>query len=70
MIFNLPFYWLSNWVFAESNPKLDVEGYDALNKWVILLNHAYGIVTNPNEVLFSGIQNIQLSDALVAKEKP
>lgn len=55
--------------FAESNPKLDVEGYDALNKWVILLNHAYGIVTNPSEVLFSGIQNIQLSDALVAKEK-
>lgn len=55
--------------FAESNPKLDVEGYDALNKWVILLNHAYGIVTSPAEVLFSGIQNIQLSDALVAKEK-
>jgi homoserine dehydrogenase len=55
--------------FAESNPKLDVEGYDALNKWVILLNHAYGIITKPEEVLFSGIQNIQLSDALVAKEK-
>ena len=55
--------------FAESNPKLDVEGYDALNKWVILLNHAYGIITSPEEVLFSGIQNIQLSDALVAKEK-
>lgn len=55
--------------FAESNPKLDVEGYDALNKWVILLNHAYGIVTKPEELLFSGIQNIQLSDALVAKEK-
>ena len=30
--------------FAESNPKLDVEGYDAVNKWSILLNHAYGIV--------------------------
>ncbi|MGZ2836221.1 hypothetical protein AAER09_09020, partial [Pseudomonas aeruginosa] len=28
--------------FAESNPKLDVEGYDAVNKWTILLNHAYG----------------------------
>lgn len=55
--------------FAESNPKLDVEGYDALNKWVILLNHAYGIITNPEDVLFRGIQNIQLSDALVAKEK-
>lgn len=55
--------------FAESNPILDVEGYDALNKWVILLNHAYGIITSPEGVLFSGIQNIQLSDALVAKEK-
>jgi homoserine dehydrogenase len=55
--------------FAESNPKLDVEGYDALNKWVILLNHAYGIVERPENILFSGIQNIQLGDALVAREK-
>src|SRR5690606_34296521 len=30
--------------FAESNPKLDVEGYDAVNKWTLLLAHAYGIV--------------------------
>ncbi len=55
--------------FAESNPKLDVEGYDAVNKWAILLNHAYGIVAHPDRILFTGIQNIQLSDALVAKEK-
>ncbi|MDE3234841.1 MAG: homoserine dehydrogenase [Bacteroidota bacterium] len=55
--------------FAESNPKLDVEGYDAVNKWSILLNHAYGIVQHPSNILFSGIQNIQLSDAIVAKEK-
>ncbi len=55
--------------FAESNPKLDVEGYDALNKWSFLLTHAYGIVENPQRILFTGIQNIQLSDALVAKEK-
>jgi homoserine dehydrogenase len=55
--------------FAESNPKLDVEGFDAVNKWAILLNHAYGIVEHPNNLLFNGIQNIQLSDALVAKEK-
>ncbi len=55
--------------FAESNPKLDVEGYDAVNKWSILLNHAYGIVEHPDNILFTGIQNIQLSDALVAKEK-
>jgi homoserine dehydrogenase len=55
--------------FAESNPKLDVEGYDALNKWTILLNHAYGIVSAPSEILFTGIQNVQGSDAVVAKEK-
>src|SRR5215213_2377005 len=30
--------------FAESDPTLDVEGYDAVNKWAVLLAHAYGIV--------------------------
>jgi len=55
--------------FAESNPKLDVEGFDAVNKWTILLNHAYGIVEHPSNILFTGIQNIQLSDATVASEK-
>ncbi|MFX7845175.1 homoserine dehydrogenase, partial [Acinetobacter baumannii] len=47
--------------FAESNPKLDVEGYDAVNKWTILLNHAYGIVLHPDSILFTGIQAIQSS---------
>src|SRR5215210_7547102 len=46
--------------FAESNPVLDIDGSDAVNKWSILLNHAYGIVENPANILFSGIQNIQL----------
>lgn len=55
--------------FAESDPSLDVEGWDALNKWVLLLNHAYGIVEQPANIVFNGIQNIQLSDAVVAKEK-
>ena len=55
--------------FAETDPKLDVEGWDALHKWIILLNHAYGIVETVENILFSGIQNIQLSDAVIAKEK-
>ncbi len=55
--------------FAESDPKLDVEGYDAVNKWAILLAHAYGIVEHPDNIVFNGIQNIQLSDAVVAQEK-
>ncbi len=55
--------------FAESNPTLDIEGYDAVNKWTILINHAYGIVSHPDRILFTGIQNVQGSDAAVAKEK-
>lgn len=55
--------------FAESDPKLDVEGYDALNKWTFLLTHAYGIVASPENILFTGIQNIQGGDSAVAKSK-
>lgn len=55
--------------FAESDPKLDVEGYDAVNKWTFLLTHAYGIVESPEKILFNGIQNIDASDAAVAKAK-
>lgn len=55
--------------FAEADPKLDVEGYDAVNKWTLLVNHAYGIVSHPDKILFTGIQSIQGSDATVAREK-
>ena len=55
--------------FAESDPRLDVEGYDALNKWVILLNHAYGVIEKPENVVFTGIQNINAADAQVAVQK-
>lgn len=55
--------------FAETDPTLDVEGYDALNKWSILLNHSYGIVERPENIVFTGIQNINQNDAVVAREK-
>jgi len=55
--------------FAESDPSLDVEGYDAANKWTFLLTHAYGIVRPTNDLVFSGIQHIQAGDAAVAREK-
>jgi homoserine dehydrogenase len=54
--------------FAESNPTLDVEGFDAAHKWVILLAHAYGIVTGPEALLFSGIRNVRLPDVEYAKQ--
>jgi homoserine dehydrogenase len=55
--------------FAESDPTLDVEGYDAANKWTFLLTHAYGIVVKTSDLVFSGIQHIQAGDAVVAREK-
>jgi len=55
--------------FAESDPTLDVEGFDAANKWTFLLTHAYGIVVDPGTLVFNGIQHIHQNDALVATEK-
>lgn len=55
--------------FAESDPSLDVEGVDAVNKWTLLLAHAYGIISDPKNIVFNGIQHIQAGDAIVASEK-
>ncbi len=55
--------------FAESNPKLDVEGIDAVNKLTILLAHAYGVVSKPEDLIHIGITRLQEADANFAKEK-
>lgn len=55
--------------FAEADPTLDVDGWDAVNKWMLLLCHAYGIVSLPGQVLFTGIQNIHEGDAVYGSEK-
>ena len=55
--------------FAESNPKLDIGGFDAANKLSILLAHSFGVITKPSNFIFNGIENISLPDAIVAKEK-
>jgi homoserine dehydrogenase len=55
--------------FAESNPKLDIGGFDAANKLSILLAHSFGVIAKPGEFIFNGIENISLPDAVVAAEK-
>lgn len=55
--------------FAESDPKLDVEGYDAKFKLTIAAAHAYGLYLNPDKILNIGIANISDNDVLFAKEK-
>lgn len=55
--------------FAESNPSLDVEGTDAANKLTIILNHAYGIVSKPEEIMCKGITQLHPADSVYAREK-
>jgi homoserine dehydrogenase len=55
--------------FAESNPKLDIGGFDAANKLSILLAHSFGVIAKPADFIFNGIENIALPDAILAKEK-
>jgi homoserine dehydrogenase len=55
--------------FAESDPSLDVDGFDAANKWAFLLTHAYGIVEETGNLVFNGIRHVQAGDAVVAREK-
>ena len=55
--------------FAESNPSLDVDGYDAKFKLTIVAAHAYGLYIHPDDVLNIGIANISDDDVRFAKEK-
>ena len=55
--------------FAESDPRLDVEGYDAKYKICIITGHAYGLILNPGEVFNYGISSISRDDIRYAREK-
>jgi homoserine dehydrogenase len=55
--------------FAETDPTMDVGGYDAKFKLVIASAHAYGVVVDPEEVLNIGIQNLAANDLQYAREK-
>jgi len=55
--------------FAESNPHLDIIGYDALYKMIIAAVHAYGIIIDPKQVVTHGIQNISRHDIEYAKQR-
>lgn len=55
--------------FAESNPKLDIGGFDAANKLSILLAHSFGVQTKTSGFIFNGIENISAADARIAQEK-
>ncbi|MFN0201440.1 MAG: homoserine dehydrogenase [Bacteroidia bacterium] len=55
--------------FAESNPDLDVTGKDALNKLLIVLQHAYGLLAPKEDIVHLGITHLQARDVVYSKEK-
>ncbi|MBL8005225.1 MAG: homoserine dehydrogenase [Candidatus Kapabacteria bacterium] len=55
--------------YAESNPSLDTEGYDAKFKLLILIAHAFGILVKPTDIFNIGINLIGDLEIQYAKEK-
>jgi homoserine dehydrogenase len=55
--------------FAETDPALDVEGYDPKYKLTILLAHTFGLFVKPEEVFNLGINRLSDFDTQYAREK-
>jgi homoserine dehydrogenase len=55
--------------YAESDPSLDVDGWDAANKLAILLHHTYGLSQHPSKLVRQGIGRISAEDAAFAASR-
>src|SRR5690606_7288429 len=55
--------------FAETDPTLDVGGFDPKFKLAIVASHAYGLYINPETILNIGIDKLAASDVQFAREK-
>lgn len=55
--------------FLESDPTLDLDGWDSLYKLVILTVHAFGVYVDPDQVFTYGITSMQDADIHFAREK-
>jgi homoserine dehydrogenase len=53
--------------FAESDPTLDVDAWDAAYKTVVISAHAFGAVIHPDDVVRRGIATITPFDVAVAR---
>ncbi len=54
--------------FAESDPRLDVQGYDAKYKLVLAIAHTFGVFVRPEDVANIGIDRISDIDLKFARE--
>lgn len=55
--------------FAETDPTLDVGGFDPKFKLAIVASHAYGLYISPDEILNIGIDQLGAPDIRFAREK-
>jgi homoserine dehydrogenase len=55
--------------FVESDPTLDLDGWDSLFKLIIIAVHAFGVYVNPKDVFTFGITNMNDDDIRFAAEK-
>ncbi|MEQ8364770.1 MAG: homoserine dehydrogenase [Cyclobacteriaceae bacterium] len=55
--------------FAESDPTLDVKGYDAKYKLAITIAHSFGCFVKPDHILNLGIDKISAHDIRYAKQQ-
>lgn len=55
--------------FAESDPSLDMDGWDSLYKIVILAIHGFGAFVKPDNVFVCGISSLAKEDIRFAREK-
>lgn len=54
--------------YAEADPALDVNGWDAAHKAIILASLAYGFWIDPKDVLVEGIEKVTAADIQFANE--
>ncbi len=54
--------------FAESDPSLDVKGFDPKYKLVIAIAHTFGVFVKPDEIINLGIDKLTESDLNYARE--
>ena len=55
--------------FAESDPSLDVDGWDSLSKLIIITVHAFGTFVPQDKIFTFGISSLNDYDIMFAKEK-
>ena len=55
--------------FAESDPSLDIDGWDSLFKLIIITVHAFGLYVAPEKIFRYGISNMNDDDIRFANEK-